>query len=125
MWAIKEASSIRFYHKVWKEIVTEAPTVKLVCTITMPKGTKVDYNTTTNTTFFDICIPLKFVSLDISKINMMTCLDIHTTNDGIHPFYLRGQYEIKCLEFITFTYVSFYKIYTKRVVNGEFRTEEL
>ena len=125
MWAIKEASSIRFYHKVWKEIVTEVPTIELVCTMTMPRGTKVDCNTTANTTFFDICIPLKFISLDISKINMMTRLDIHTTNDGIHPFYLRGQYEIKCLEFITFTYVSFYKIYTKRVVNGEFITEEL
>ena len=56
MWAINEAASIRFYHKVWKETVTEVPTVELVCTMTMPKGTKVKYNSTTNT-FFDICIP--------------------------------------------------------------------
>ena len=124
MWAINEAASIRFYHRVWKETVTEVPTVNLACTMTMPKGTKVEYNSTTNT-FFDICIPHNFVSLDISKINMMTCLDVHTTNDGIHPFYLRGQYEIKCKEFTTFTAVLFYKIYTKKVVKGEFITEEL
>lgn len=124
MWAINEAASIRFYHKVWKEVVTEVPTVELACSMTMPKGTKVEYNSTTNT-FFNICIPYKFVSLDVHNINMMTDLDIHTTNGGIHPFYLRGQYEIKCLEFITFTVVSFYKIYTKRVVNGKFITEEL
>ena len=124
MWAINEAASIRFYHKVWKKVVTEVPTVELACTMTMPKGTKVEYNSTTNT-FFNICIPYKFVSLDIHNINMMTGLDIHTTNGGIHPFYLRGQYEIKCLEFNTFTVVSFYKIYTKRVVNSEFITEEL
>ena len=109
---------------MWKETVTEVPTVELVCTMTMPKGTKVEYNSTTNT-FFNICIPYKFVSLDVHNINMMTGLDIHTTNGGIHPFYLRGQYEIKCLEFNTFTAVSFYKIYTKRVVNSEFITEEL
>lgn len=124
MWAVNEAANIRFYHRVWKEIVTEVPTVELACTMTMPKGTKVEYNSTTNT-FFDICIPHNFVSLDISKINKITCLDIHTTNDGIHPFYLRGQYEIKCKEFITFTVVLFYKIYTKKVVKGEFITEEL
>ena len=125
MWAINEAASIRFYHKVWKETVTEVPNVELACTTPMPKGTKVEYNSTTTNTFFDICIPNMWVTLDISKINMMTDLDIHTTNNGMHPFYLRGQYEIKCLEFNTFTTVSFYKIYTKRVVNGEFITEEL
>lgn len=124
MWAIKEAASVRFYHKVWKETVTEVPTVKIACNMAMPKGTKVDYNYTTNT-FFDICVPYKFVSLDISKINMMTDLDIHTTNDGIHPFYLRGHYEIKCKEFNTFTLVTFYKVYIKSVVKGEFVTEEL
>ena len=124
MWAINEASSVRFYHKVWKETVTEVPTVELVCTMTMPKGTKVKYNSTTNT-FFDICIPFKFVSVNIDNINRMTGLDIRTTNDGMHPFYLRGQYEIKCVEFTTFTAISFYKIYNKKVVNGEFVTEEL
>lgn len=124
MWAIKEAASVRFYHKVWKETVTEVPAVKIACNMAMPKGTKVDYNYTTNT-FFDICIPNKWVTLDISKINMMTDLDIHTTNDGIHPFYLRGHYEIKCKEFNMFTSVTFYKVYIKSVVKGEFVTEEL
>ena len=125
MWAIKEAASVRFYHKVWKESVTEVPTVKIACNMAMPKGTKVDSNCTTTNTFFDICVPYKFVSLDISKINMMTDLAIHTTNDGIHPFYLRGHYEIKCKEFNTFTFVTFYKVYIKSVVKGEFVTEEL
>ena len=124
MWAIKEAAAVRFYHKVWKETVTEVPTVELVCTMTMPKGTKVKYNSTTNT-FFDICIPSNFVSVNIDNINRMTGLDIRATNDGMHPFYLRGQYEIKCVEFTTFTAISFYKIYNKKVVNGEFVTEEL
>ena len=125
MWAIKEAAAVRFYHKVWKETITEVPNVdELMCTITMPKGTKVEYNSTTNT-FFDICIPSKFVSVNIDNINRMTGLDIRTTNDGMHPFYLRGQYEIKCVEFTTFTAISFYKIYNKKVVNGEFVTEEL
>lgn len=124
MWAIKEAAAVRFHHKVWKETITEVPNVKLMCTITLPKGTKVEYNSTTNT-FFDIRIPYKFVSLDIYNINKMTGLDIHTTNNGVHPFYLKGQYKIECLEFTTFTAVSFYKIYTKKVVNGEFVTEEL
>ena len=124
MWAIKEAAAVRFHHKVWKETITEVPNVELMCTITLPKGTKVEYNSTTNT-FFDVCIPYKFVSLDIYNINKMTGLDIHTTNNGVHPFYLNGQYKIECLEFTTFTAVSFYKIYTKKVVNGEFVTEEL
>ena len=125
MWAIKEAAAVRFYHKVWKETITEVPNVvELVCTITMPKGTKVEYNSTTNT-FFDICIPSKFVSVNIDNINRMTGLDIRTTNGGMLPLYLRGQYEIKCVEFTKFTAVSFYKIYNKKVVNGEFVTEEL
>ena len=125
MWAIKEAAAVRFYHKVWKETITEVPNVvELMCTITLPKGTKVEYNSTTNT-FFDICIPSKFVSVNINNINRMTGLDIRTTNDGMHPFYLRGQYKIECQEFTTFTAVSFYKIYTKKIVKGEFVTEEL
>ena len=124
MWAIKEASSIRFYRKVWKNTVSEVLTSEPVGTIALPKGTKVDYNFSTNT-FFDICIPNSLLSLNISEVNKVTGLDIRTTNEGIHPFYLRGQYEIKCLEFNTFTAISFYKIYTKKVVNGEFITEEL
>ena len=90
----------------------------------MPKGTKVRCNYSTNT-FFDILTPYSYITLDISKINMLTNLNIHTTNDGIHPYYLKGQYEVNCIEFITFTDVVFYKIYTKKVVNGEFITEEL
>ena len=125
IWAIKEAASVRFYHKVWKETVTEVPTVKIACNMAMPKGTKVDYNCTTTNTFFDICISDYWVKLDISKINMMTDLDVHTTNNGMHQFYLRGHYEIKCKEFNTFTLVTFYKVYIKSVVKGEFVTEEL
>lgn len=123
-WAIKEAASVRFYHRVWKETIRKVPTTKLVCNMQMPRGTKVDYNCTTNT-FFDICIPYEYISLDISKVNMITGLNIHTTNAGMHPFYLIGCYSIKCMEFTTFTEVAFYKIYTKVVIDGEFVTEEL
>ena len=124
MWAIKEAASIRFYHKVWKKTINEVPTKELICTITMPKGTKVCCNYSTNT-FFDILTPYSYITLDISKINMLTNLNIYTTNGGIHPYYLKGQYEVKCIEYITFTEVVFYKIYTKEIVSGEFVTEEL
>lgn len=124
MWAIKEASSIRFYRKVWKNTVSEVLTPELVGTIALPKGTKVDYNFSINT-FFDICVPNRFLSLNISEVNKVTGLDICTTNEGVHPFYLRGRYSIKCKERGTFVEVKFYKIRTRLVVNSELVTEEL
>ena len=124
MWAIKEASSIRFYRKVWKNTVSKVLIPEPVGAIALPKGTKVDDNFSTNT-FFDVCVPNRFLSLNISEVNKVTGLDICTTNEGIHPFYLRGRYSIKCKERSTFVEINFYKIRTKFVVNSELVTEEL
>lgn len=124
MWAIKEASSIRFYRKVWRNTLSKVLIPEPVGTIALPKGTKVDYNFSTNT-FFDICIPNSLLSLNVSEVNKVTGLDICTTNEGVHPFYLRGHYSIKCKERSTFVEVNFYKIRSKLVVNSELVTEEL
>lgn len=127
MWAIKEAASIRFYHKVWKEVITRDFTIhEFAGQTVMPSGTKVECNVTTNT-FFDFCFPAGwYIKPDISKINELLGLDIRTTNEGsVHPFYLRGKYRIECNVCTKGTLVTFYKIYTKQTVHGEFVTEEL
>ena len=125
IWAINKAASVRFYHKVWKDTITEVPYVKPVCSIMMPKGTKIDYNISGNNTFFNVYTPYKFVTLDVSQLNKDTNLEIFTTNNGKHTFYLIGQYKIKCKEFSTFTSMTFYEIHTHKVINSEFITEEL
>lgn len=125
IWAINKAASVRFYHKVWKDTITEVPYVKIFCSTIVPKGTKVNYNISGNNTFFDVCIPYEYITLDISKLNKDTNLEIFTTNNGKHPFYLIGHYEIKCKEFSTFTAITFYKTHTCKVINSEFITEEL
>ena len=125
MWAIKEASSVRFYHKVWKEIVTEVPVTKMVGHILMPQGTKVEYNVTTNT-FFNLSIPAPWcIKLDTLRAKKELGLDIHTTVDGIHTFYLHGIYKIECNECVKGTSIFFYKVTIKRVVTSEMITEEL
>ena len=125
MWAINEAASIRFYHKVYRETIHEVPAVKFVGQIIMPPDTKVNYNVTTNT-FFDFCFHTNWnIKPDISEISMLTGLDIRTTTNAFHPFYLRGEYKIECEECTKGTLVTFYKKYTKSVVTGEFIEEEL
>ena len=127
MWAINEAANVRFHHKVWKETVQEVlvPTVEFVGQIVMPSGTKVYCNVNTNT-FFDFCLPTSwYIKPDIPKINALAGLDIRTSENGMHPFYLRGKYKIECNECTKGTLVTFYKIFTKNVVTGEFVTEEI
>lgn len=126
MWALNEAANIKFYHRVWKETVHEAlfPTVEFVGQIVMPSGTKIHCNVNTNT-FFDFCFTDWYIKPDIPKINALLGLDIRTTENSMHPFYLRGKYKIEYNECTKGTLVTFYKIFTKNVVTGEFVTEEI
>ena len=125
MWAIKEAAAVRFYHKVYKETTQEVPVATLVGHILMPHGTKVEYNVTTNT-FFNLSIPAPWcIKLDTLRAKEESGLDIHTTVDGIHTFYLHGIYKIECKECTKGTLVFFYKVTIKYVVTSEMVTEEL
>ena len=125
MWAIKEAAAVRFYHKVYKETIKEVPVAKMAGHILMPHGTTVEYNVTTNT-FFNIQVPAPWcIKLDTLKAKEESGLNIYTTVDGPHKFYLRGLYKIECNECAKGTLVFFYKVTIKYVVTGEFVTEEL
>lgn len=125
MWAIKEAAAVRFYHKVYKETINKVPVAEVEGHILMPPGTTVEYNVTTNT-FFNFQIPGSwFINLDTLKAKEEAGLDIHTTVDGPHKFYLRGMYKIECNECAKGTLVFFYKVTIKHVVTGEIITEEL
>ena len=125
MWAINEAASIRFYIQVWRETVKETPVTKMVGHILMPYGTKVEYNLTTNT-FFNLQVPAPWcIKLDTLKAKEESGLDIHTTVDGPHKFYLRGIYKIKCNECAKGTLIFFYKVTNNREVTVERITEEL
>lgn len=126
MWAVKEAASIRFYHKVWKETVIEVPVTNKVCSILMPHGTIVQAHTTTINTFFNIYIPLCFMKLDISKINRELGLEIYSTGSlATHPFYLKGIYSIEREECDKGVMVTFYKKDIKHIVKNECVTKEL
>ena len=95
IWAIREAAAVRFYHKVYKKTIQEVPVTKMVGHILMPHGTKVEYNVTTNT-FFNLSIPAPWcIKLDTLRAKKELGLDIHTTVDGIHTFYLHGIYKIE------------------------------
>lgn len=125
MWAIKEAAAVRFYHKVYKETIHKVPVAKMAGHILMPHGTIVEYNVTTNT-FFNLQIPAPWcIKLDTLKAKEESGLDIHTTVDGVHAFYLHGKYKIECNECAKGTLVFFYKVTINYVVTGETITEEL
>lgn len=127
MWAINEAAAVRFYHKVYKETIQEVPVAKLVGSLLMPKGTKVESNITENT-FFNIQVPASWcVKLDTTKASERVGVDIYHTNGGIHKFYLIGRYKIVCDDksFAKSTLIKFYKLDVKYVVTGEMITEEL
>lgn len=127
MWAIKEAAAVRFYHKVWKETVTEVPVAKMAGHILMPHGTTVEYNVTTNT-FFNLQVPAPWcIKLDTTKAAEQAGVDIYHTNGGIHTFYLIGRYKIVCDDksLAKSTLIKFYKLDVKYVVTGEMVTEEL
>ena len=126
MWAINEAAAVRFYHRVYKETVTEIEEEQHVGNIIMPRGTRVEYNVTSNT-FFNILVPKPWcIKLDLDKVRKLSNLDIRHTNDAPHTFYLKGKYKIAYKDVRTdLTLISFYKINTKLVVSGKFVTEEL
>lgn len=126
MWAVKEAASIRFYHKVWKETIIEVPVINKVCSILMPNGTIVQTHATTINTFFNIYVPHCFMKLDISKINRELGLEIYVTSPlATHPFYIPGIYSIEREECDKGVMVTFYKKDTKHVVENKCVTEEL
>lgn len=127
MWAINEAAAVRFYHKVYKETIHKVPVDKLVGSLFMPQGTKVESNVTENT-FFNIQVPAPWcIKLDTTKAAEQAGVDIHYTNGGIHKFYLIGKYKIICdnKSFAKSTLIKFYKLDVKDVVTGEIVTEEL
>lgn len=126
MWAVKEAASIRFYHKVWKETIIEVPVTNKVGSILMPHGTIVQINTTTTNTFFNIFVPHCFMKLDTPKINRELGLEIYVTSPlATHPFYLQGIYDIEREECDKGVIVTFYKKAIKHVVKNECVSEEL
>ena len=126
MWAVKEAASIRFYHKVWKETIIEVPVTNKVGSILMPHDAIVQVNTTTTNTFFNIFVPHCFLKLDISKIQEVLGLDIYVTSPlATHPFYIPGTYSIERKECDKGVMVTFYKKGIKHVVKSECVTEEL
>lgn len=125
MWAIKEAAAVRFYHKVWKDISNVVKTETLQGVIPMPLGTVVEYNTSSNT-FFNIRIPAPWcIKLNTLKAKEQYGVDIHHTAEGIHTFYMIGEYNIRCTNSDKTTYIKFYKVTTKTIITGEFVTEEL
>lgn len=125
MWAIKEAAAVRFYHKVYKETIQEVPVAEMEGHILMPHGTTVEYNVTTNT-FFNFQIPGSwYIKFDALKAKEESGLDIYTTVDGVHAFYLHGIYKIECNDCAKGTLIVFYKMTTKYVVKGEIITEEM
>ena len=125
MWAIKEAAAVRFYHKVYKETIHKVPVAKMAGHILMPHGTTVEYNVSTNT-FFNLQVPAPWcIKLDTLKAKEESGLDIHTTVDGHHKFYLHGMYKIECNECAKGTLVFFYKVTINYVVTGEMITKEL
>ena len=126
MWAIKEAAAVRLYHRIYKETVTEVEEEQHVGNIIMPRGTRVEYNVTSNT-FFNILVPKPWcIKLDLDKVRQLSNLDIRHTNGALHTFYLKGKYKIAYKDVrMDLTLISFYKVNTKLIVSGKFVTEEL
>lgn len=125
MWAIKEAAAVRLYHNIHKKIIHKVPVVKVVDCILMPHGTTVEYNVTNNT-FFNLQIPAPWrIKLDTMRIKEESGLDIFTTMNGPHKFYLRDKYKIECKECAKGTMIVFYKITIEYIVTDKMITEEL
>ena len=126
VWAINEAAAVRFYHRIYKETVTEVEEEQHVGNIIMPRGTRVEYNVTSNT-FFNIKVLKPWcIKLDLDKVREISNLDIRYTNNAPHTFYLKGKYKIAYKDVrMDLTLISFYKMTTRPVVSGKFVTEEL
>ena len=124
MWAIKEAAAVRFYAKVWKINYYKVPTVIQLGQISLPHGTKIESNSSESVTFFNIITPYD-IELDLLKIKEESNLDIHTTLNGNHKYYIRDVCEISCNGDDKGTLITFYK--SGYTIKGEYEyvTEEL
>lgn len=124
MWAIKEASSIRFYCKVWKITRHRIPTVIQLGQISLPHGTKVESNISDSTTFFNIITPWD-IKLNLIKIKEESGLDIYTTFNGNHKYYIKQTCKISCSDGDKGTLITFYK--AGYIIKREYKyvTEEL
>ena len=124
MWAIKEASAVRFYTKVWKPVLHKVPIITQLGQILLPYGTKVESNISNSITFFNIITPWD-VELDLIKIEEESGLDIYTTFNGNHKYYIKQACKISCSDGDKGTLITFYKAgYT---IKREYKyvTEEL
>ena len=108
MWAIKEASAVRFYSKVWKITCHKVPTVIQLGQISLPHGTKIESNISNSTTFFNIITPWD-IELDIIKIQEEAGLDLYTTFDGDYKYYIKQACKISCSDGDKGTLITFYK----------------
>lgn len=124
IWAIKEAKAVRFYAKVWKINCHKVPTVIQLGQISLPHGTKIESNSSESVTFFNIITPYD-IKLDLLKIKEESNLDIHTTLNGNHKYYIRDVCEISCSDGDKGTLITFYK--SGYTIKGEYEyvTEEL
>ena len=124
MWAIKEAKAVRFYAKVWKINCHKVPTVIQLGQISLPHGTKIESNSSESVTFFNIITPYD-IKLDLLKIKEESNLDIHTTLNGNHKYYIRNVCEISCNDGDKGTLITFYKSGYTIKREYEYVTEEL
>lgn len=124
MWAINEAAAVRFYTKVWKINCHRVPTVIQLGQISLPHGTKIESNSSGLVTFFDIITPYD-IKLDLLKIKEESNLDIHTTLNGNHKYYIRDVCEISCNDDDKGTLITFYKSGYTIKEESEYVTEEL
>lgn len=124
MWAIKEAKAVRFYAKVWKINCHKVPTVIQLGQISLPHGTKIESNSSESVTFFNIITPYD-IKLDLLKIKEESNLDIHTTLNGNHKYYIRDVCEISCNDDDKGTLITFYKSGYTIKREYEYVTEEL
>ena len=124
MWAIKEAKAVRFYAKVWKINCHKVPTIIQLGQISLPHGTKIESNSSESVTFFNIITPYD-IELDLLKIKEESNLDIHTTLNGNHKYYIRDVCEISCNDGNKGTLITFYKSGYTIKRKYEYVTEEL
>ena len=124
MWAINEAKAVRFYAKVWKINCYKVPTVIKLGQISLPHGTKIESNSSESVTFFNIITPYD-IELDLLKIKEESNLDIHTTLNGNHKYYIRDICEISCNDGGKGTLITFYKAGDTIKREYKYVTEEL
>ena len=124
MWAINEAKAVRFYAKVWKINCHRVPTVIQLGQISLPHGTKIESNSSESVTFFNIITPYD-IKLDLLKIKEESNLDIHTTLNGNHKYYIRDVCEISYNDGDKGTLITFYKSGYTIKRKYEYVTEEL